>query len=191
MGSNSYTVYPITVVAGGTVYYASTFNNIAVLESSLTNFNLGIDDDNPEQVFKGFQYRTEGAIKAKKFSVQNTTSSSLTVTIATANGQIDDKRLIVQSGSLVNSKSGDTLLQTNVSIGTSAAIIKAANTSRTRITVTNNHATNILYVGSSTVTTSDGTPIQPGGSISMDTGADVYGIASGASTDVRVLAESV
>lgn len=74
-----------------------------------------------------------------------------------------------------------------VSIGTSAAVIKAAHGSRTSLVVQNAHATNTLYVGSdSSVTTSNGVVVAAGASVTFDdyTG-DVYGIASGASTDVR------
>lgn len=72
-------------------------------------------------------------------------------------------------------------------IGTSAAQIVAGNASRNGLVVQNNHATNDLYVGASSgVTTSNGVKVPAGGSIEFsEYVGPVFGIASGASTDVR------
>lgn len=77
-----------------------------------------------------------------------------------------------------------------VSIGTTAAVVKAAFFRRESILIVNNHASQILYLGSdSSVTTSNGIPVAAGGSVRLRTKSDVYGIASGASTDVRYFEE--
>lgn len=71
-----------------------------------------------------------------------------------------------------------------VAVGTSAGVIVAARTVRKSVAVQNNHGSQNLFVGGdSSVTTSTGFKIGPGGSMSFDeyTGV-VYGIASGAST---------
>lgn len=74
----------------------------------------------------------------------------------------------------------------NVSIGTSAALIVAASKLRAGVIVQNAHASNDLYIGSdSDVTTSNGLKVAAGESILLPTRAVVYGVASGASTDVR------
>ena len=77
----------------------------------------------------------------------------------------------------------------NVSIGTSAAIIKAANGRRESLVVQNVHASQVLYIGDGSVTTSNGLRIPAGESMRLQTKAAVYGIASGASTDVRYFEE--
>lgn len=79
---------------------------------------------------------------------------------------------------------------TAVSVSTSA--VKLPTTvmeGRRSILIYNNHASNILYVGDNNVTTSTGIPIAAASDISIDVTDDVilYGIASGASTDVRIL----
>ena len=84
-----------------------------------------------------------------------------------------------------------------VSIGAAAATLVEAKAKKTRqrgrprqVTITNAHASNTPYVGfDSSVTTSSGTPIDPGTYkvLLLDSDDEVYGIASGASTDIRVL----
>ena len=75
----------------------------------------------------------------------------------------------------------------NVSIGTSAAVIAAGRSGREGITIQNAHASNTLYVGTTdAVTTSNGVKVPAGASLSIGSyNGPVYGIASGASTDVR------
>lgn len=74
-----------------------------------------------------------------------------------------------------------------VTIGAAAALIKAAVTTRKSILVQNVHASNTLYVGDdSSVTTANGIRLLSGESIEInDYNGAVYGIASGAGTDVR------
>ncbi len=72
------------------------------------------------------------------------------------------------------------------SVGTSAAVISAAK-GRRSIIVQNVHASQILYVGDDDqVTASNGLRVSSGASLTLEgfTGV-LYGIASGASTDVR------
>lgn len=88
---------------------------------------------------------------------------------------------------MANTSVGSKAAYATVSIGASAAIIKAGRTSRKSIIVQNVHATNVLYLGNnSSVTTSNGLKLAAGESVAFDGyNGDVYGIASGASTDVR------
>lgn len=65
-----------------------------------------------------------------------------------------------------------------VSVGTSATLIKAANTSRKRIVITNNDTGADLYIGASGVTTATGLKLAPGASIVLNTTAAIYGDGS-------------
>lgn len=77
-----------------------------------------------------------------------------------------------------------------VSIGTSAATIVPARRGRKSVLVQNAHASQVLYVDSaSDLTTSTGIKVVAGESVRLATRDIVYGIASGASTDVRYLEE--
>lgn len=78
------------------------------------------------------------------------------------------------------------------SIGAAAALIAGARASRTALLVQNVHAAQSLYLGadSSVVAGSAGTAnsgirVLAGESILVPSRGDVYGIASGAATDVR------
>lgn len=75
-----------------------------------------------------------------------------------------------------------------VSVGTTATLILAANTSRLSVLIRNDGTDTVFVGGDSSVTTSDGMPIRPGESFSDDqyTG-DWYGISGTAGQDMRVL----
>lgn len=73
-------------------------------------------------------------------------------------------------------------------IGTTAAVIVDARTTRKSVVVANEHASNVLYVGGSGVSTANGLRVDPGESVDFnDFNGAVYGVASGADTDVRFL----
>ena len=81
------------------------------------------------------------------------------------------------------------LVPSAVSVGTTAtAIPTTAATGRISILVTNN-GTNTVYLGDSTVTTINGTPLEVGEKLPMDLDKNVvlYGITSTGTSDVRVL----
>lgn len=82
---------------------------------------------------------------------------------------------------------GATVTQTAVTVGGTAVLLLTGRTLRESVVIKNNHATQILYVGNASVTTSDGMPVAAGQSITLEVVGTLYGIASGAGTDVRVL----
>jgi len=92
---------------------------------------------------------------------------------------------------LVTSSMGSALAVSRVSVGTSAAQIAAASTTRQKLTIKNTHATATLYVGAgNTVTTANGFPVGPGEGFTFEgTTAEVWGISDTAATGVAVLAE--
>lgn len=91
---------------------------------------------------------------------------------------------------LVSSSVGTTAIPTAVSVGAVATQIAAANTGRQSVLVTNN-GTDPIYIGNAGVTVATGTPVQPGGSLTINqTSAAIYAISSVAGQDVRVLTEA-
>lgn len=83
---------------------------------------------------------------------------------------------------------GANLTSVTVAVGTSAVQLAAGRTQREILTVQNVHATQILYIGPSTVATTTGLKVAPGGLFTFESyEGPVYGIADGAATDVRVL----
>ena len=85
--------------------------------------------------------------------------------------------------------SGGGLTNSTATIGATAGSIIAGRSGRRSVVVQNLHASNDLYIGDdANVTTSNGVKVAAGQSISFEEYiGPVYGIASGAGTDVRVL----
>lgn len=75
-----------------------------------------------------------------------------------------------------------------VAVGATAVGVKAARSNRKSITIQNVHASQILYIGGdASVTTSNGLRIAAGAERTIEGyNGPIYGIASGAATDVRV-----
>ncbi len=81
------------------------------------------------------------------------------------------------------------ILETAVTVGVAAAKLPTTPlTGRKSLTI-QNLSSNMLYIGSSTVTAANGIRILPSGSmtIRVSDSVDIYGIASGAGSDVRTL----
>ena len=77
----------------------------------------------------------------------------------------------------------------NVTIGTSAGLVAAANGTRKSLTVYNNGSA-VIYLGGSGVTTAAGLPLAVGQGITFDGNtAAVYGISGSAGQDVRYFEE--
>ena len=77
-----------------------------------------------------------------------------------------------------------------VAVDGTADLIKAANSSRKRITITNTDAGADLFIGlTAAVTATTGHCIKPGASITINTTAAVYGITTGAAITVSYLEE--
>lgn len=92
---------------------------------------------------------------------------------------------------LVTQSFGSTLSASPLSVGTAAVQLAPANSARAKLSVRNNSTTNTLYLGATNaVTTANGFPLAAGEAYTFDgTTAAVWGIASAASTDVRVMQE--
>ena len=81
------------------------------------------------------------------------------------------------------------LIPSTITIGgTAAKIPTTAATGRITLLITNNGGAT-LYIGDSTVTTTNGTPIEIGEKFPLDLDAkvDLYGVTAGVSVDVRIL----
>lgn len=78
----------------------------------------------------------------------------------------------------------------NNDVGTSAEQLLGGRQRRESVLIKNNHASQILYLGSDdSVSSSNGMPLAAGESVRLQTNGPVWAIASGASTDVRYFEE--
>lgn len=85
-----------------------------------------------------------------------------------------------------NGAFGNTLNYSNVSITTSATVIKASNSNRKSILIYNNDTTSI-FIGDSGVTINDGFELAPLESIYLVDTEAFYGIVSAGTADIRYL----
>jgi hypothetical protein len=75
-----------------------------------------------------------------------------------------------------------------VAVGTTAVVLVDGTTGRNNLIVQNIHASQTLYVGPAGVETTTGLRVLSGESVGfVDFNGPLYGIASGAATDVRVV----
>lgn len=74
----------------------------------------------------------------------------------------------------------------NVTISSTATIIRAANSSRKKILIKNN-GTQTVYIGVSGVTTSTGIPLSSSVNIVLNTDDVIYGITSTSTSDIRYI----
>jgi len=84
---------------------------------------------------------------------------------------------------------GSTCVNTAVSVGGTAVVLVDGSSNRESLTVHNAHATQSLSIGgTAAVTLADGLRIVAGGTFTFsDYVGPLWGIASGAATDVRVM----
>lgn len=95
---------------------------------------------------------------------------------------------VIPAASDVRATDTQTTANDSVSVGTSSATVAAANPDRICLWVSNDHATQVLYLSlGATAVASKGIRVSAGQTVAIRefTGA-VYGIASGASTGVCV-----
>ena len=107
--------------------------------------------------------------------------ASLTGNVATDERTIGGSTVHVQR---VNDTGGTSIASGQASVGTSATSIAAARDTRKSIVVTN-FGTADIYVGPSGVSTSSGHKVEVGGSISLATTAQVFGVSASAGQSVH------
>lgn len=93
----------------------------------------------------------------------------------------------VTYSSLLSPNTG--LKSSNVSVGTSATALWSSSLANRRTVLVYNDGSDTVYVGDSSVTTSNGVPVAVGSSVSLNLGPGLtlYGISGTAGQDVRTL----
>lgn len=85
---------------------------------------------------------------------------------------------------------GTALKPSSVTVGTSSVKLPTTPLSgRTSIIIRNWSGGNTVYIGDSTVSTSNGFPLRPNeyDTFTIEDGIDIYAVASGAGSDIRIL----
>ena len=83
----------------------------------------------------------------------------------------------------------DSIVQSNVSVATSATKLPSIPLVRRKFIVIFNNSSAIIYIGDATVTTANGFPLYPTSqlSIAIEDGIDIYAVVGSSTADIRLL----
>lgn len=170
MSKRRFTSKTYNVPVGTDLPLALNGDYIHVL-SATGDFQLSADND----PFSDFPASVGVSVdEFSTISVKNTDSVDITVKILVAYGEVNDNRSSF-TGSIAT-KSGNSIDHGVVSVTDVATQIVAADSTRTRLEIQNHHATEKLYYGAATVSTSNTAYIEAGQSRFFETGAAIYTI---------------
>lgn len=126
-----------------------------------------------------------------EITFRNPNAEPMALVYAVSDRMIQDNRTVLTADSIFTMRSGNAIATGAVNVGEAATVIVPADSQRTRLTLQNESSVDI-YLGGSAVTDADGLRLGAGGSLSLDTGAGIYGIVAagdGAANEVRYMEE--
>ena len=185
MAKNIYSAPPtITVPANGRIPVAvGEATHIYCFDASNT-FQIALNGEDGADFRKGRSF--SGDYVFNFVDVINPHASDITVSLGFGKGVIEDRATVIE-GTLVN-KSGETIETLSpVSVGTTATKLFDIDTDATRRWICPDDD---IYIGASGVTTTNGMPVKAGERALVETGAEVYGVAS-ATVSTRLMQEKV
>jgi len=172
-GLEGYQVINLTIPAGEQVVQDIAGEYVACVDSSAP-FYVGADYSPPQFFERGLFFKPKDDFKQLTFL--NQSGDPLTISVAVGNGDFKDSRLTIGGGLTVRPASPDVIVETaklTINGGTTHAIPAIANQKEILISYlpTSSNAVPI-YVGS-TGTAEAGVRLVPGGSVVLETSADL------------------
>lgn len=185
-----FNILEFTLAAGAVQKYQMRGRHIRGLSGDEL-YSVEVDDDSPTEFQTGLAYTFPDFFN--KVVVTNTAAVTQTIKIGISDGPIDDNRLVGQidiTGGI--RQAGNRAVDHGAAtVGTSAVLIAAENTSRNSILVQNLGAADI-YIGGSGVTVANGLRVgKDGGSMSVTTQTAIYARSASAGNDVRYFEETM
>jgi len=152
-------------------------------------FSVRPDDRNPVELANGLgiRYQEEEAFNTLRITNEGTPQ---TIELYIGSGDVIDNRFSASGALSTRLLAAQSSAYGNVSVGTSATLVRAANTGRASILVQNLGAGTIYLGSDSSVTTANGIQAQPGAAVEFKVDDAIYAISSAAATDVRYFEES-
>lgn len=168
-------------------YVDSVGNAVEILDGG-NSIQIQIDDLTPFILPEGVGYETLPGQTFRRLQFINTGAAPATVQVGIAKGFIRDARAVFTGAIITNE--GDTMTTPAVvnTAGAAAKLIVAASTARNTVIVQNLSATENLWIGDASVGNNAaprGLKVLPGGALTLNTGAAVYG-RRGNATDIDV-----
>jgi hypothetical protein len=185
--ANPYREFTFSVAVSGaeTIFFAHRYFRVMTI-SGTASIRFGASGSKTSFIGAGVGIELDSP--TDRVTIFNEGGGILTLTVALSMGRISDDRLNVSGTVSTQETKAATLTSTaDVALAAASTIIKAANTTRRAIIITNTHAANAVRIGEVSVAAARGAYLAPGASISLDTTAAVYGYDASAAVTVSVL----
>lgn len=183
MSSKNFRSYVVSLTADQEYPLRVRGNMYAVIENT-GNFTITFDESNRIALATA---GTGGEFQQPYEDVKLLSTTTQTVTIVLGFGKYRDARATVNATVNTTVAPSDTLdNDSDVTVGSSATLLKAADTDTKEILVhVPSDAANSIRVGNASVTATSGIEVEPGSTLAISAEAAVYGIRDG-SSDVDV-----
>lgn len=152
-----------------------------IVRSLTGTVHMKVDGRNETKIEQGDTFEMPEGYDFTSLEFQEMAGSTASVKLKYGDGKVGDISTVISESVKVNN--GDTLNNNavNVATGATPTEIVASSSSRNAVVIYNNDASETVYVGKQTgLTTSTGLPIKAGASLTLGTGAAIYGIHAGA-----------
>lgn len=184
-----YTESELTTIKAGEFLDIEVYGSyFEILLCTADRIKARINDQEQTYISRNVGIDIPAGEKATKISFYNDTGADISLIYACGSSSFKNNRFSLIANEAIVTRSGNELAVGAATVGTSAVAIVPADAYRTRVTVFNNGA-NEIEVGGLGVTVGNGLPVAAGGSLTLETGAALYGISAVAGVDVRYLEE--
>ena len=180
-----------TIPANSTAEINVSGNFVYLIDCNV-DLSISLDDETPEFLSKATGYKSKDGKFFRRISLINDTA-----TIASFNLQVGIIKDLIDNRSVINgvvpikNASNDFATGRLIAIGTSAAIIRAATPTQTKVEI-QNEGTSTLFIGrDNTVTTSTGYPVPAGTAKTIEGSQAVWGIRAALTENAAFLSELV
>jgi len=192
MNSDSKFIYQFqehTIANGARLEINTNARFLALLSNtSSSDIHVEINDQPPQKFPKGVAIQLPLDITRLVFV--NNTGGSVTISFSLSNYIVYDNRNVINGTVTVQQNPISTFSTGQVSVTNAATQIKAANTSRKRITIKVPVGGQAVYIKvDNTVTTANGHLLDAGDSLTLENTGAVYGIVAAGSQTVTYLEE--
>lgn len=186
-----YGAKPLTIPANTVIEVSMEVRFFQILENSANDIKVSFNDQPELELESGISVQAPNNQRIRKIRFNNDTAGAITLKYGVGEDAFFDNRLILAAGTPLNTRSGNTVQASKVTIGTTSATLLAADSDRTRATIYNysTNATDVIYISEAGTATNDDFPIIAGASLTVETGAQLVAIGSVAGIDVRILEE--
>ncbi|MDH4379175.1 MAG: hypothetical protein QE263_04645 [Vampirovibrionales bacterium] len=182
----AYQEISFTLAASQSVVYNINGRSLSIDTISGSGLTMSVDDGSFSTVQQGSGFELPEGEEFRKVSFNNTSASSVTITLAVSRSKLSTR--VSLSGSVSVTSGATPTTPAVVTAATAATVLVAASTSRRSVMVQNLHGSDNLWVGNANVGNDAGPRglrVPPGGSLSLATGGALW-CRRGGANDITV-----